>query len=637
MASSNTLEVILALKDNLTAATTKAAKGIMAFASSVKKHFSSITDAIFSVKNALMGVAVFAVGKFTTGFIKGVADLGDELKDLQDITGISVEKLSELRYISSIAGVDFGTFAKSLKKAGETLAEYTLTGGKATALTTKMGEEFLSAARAGKPIEDMLPIIARGLDNLTAGERIKAIRELFGKGSDDMVLVLRESGDEIERLTKESHELGVTWTELEAKESEGFIKSLERMHKAIEGLTKNIVTALLPTLTEWIDKVSGLVKNNTPDIIHFGSTLLRTIQSVASGIVPLAETIAGSLMTILSPILKLSMLLEESEIQKLKVSIAEMNQDYIRGRVADVGPFRGRDFTPEEMSRMINDQIRMSDKLTEAQRRLAGQSAMLTGRTAGGPGAGGSFMDQIIADLDKKEAGLRAARAGGSAPGAPGAVAGAGKVEPSKPSGWIQGLTEGLDELKRAWTDTFSQMKQSVVSVGNAIVESIVSGLESAMDKTKSWGDALKDMAIGILKSIRHELLEMATKMILIRGIVGGLGGLLGPTATNPYTTTAAGAAGVPMRAQGTPRTDGPVIAGEAGHEAVIPLPDGRSVPVRLSGSQGLTVYNVTIQATDWESFRNRFRQGVGEDRDLIAGVAAQGYQGRPALRRKYA
>ena len=57
-----------------------------------------------------------------------------------------------------------------------------------------------------------------------------------------------------------------------------------------------------------------------------------------------------------------------------------------------------------------------------------------------------------------------------------------------------------------------------------------------------------------------------------------------------------------------------PAIGGESGPEAVVPLPDGRQIPVQLRGDRGgrggsVTNVNMTIQTPDAESFRRSQRQ----------------------------
>jgi hypothetical protein len=79
--------------------------------------------------------------------------------------------------------------------------------------------------------------------------------------------------------------------------------------------------------------------------------------------------------------------------------------------------------------------------------------------------------------------------------------------------------------------------------------------------------------------------------------------------------------------------TTGPSLAGEAGPEAVVPLPGSRSIPVRFQGGGGGNVTYI-IQAIDTQSFaaalagnkatiHRMVTEGLGADTQLRAAVRA--------------
>lgn len=120
----------------------------------------------------------------------------------------------------------------------------------------------------------------------------------------------------------------------------------------------------------------------------------------------------------------------------------------------------------------------------------------------------------------------------------------------------------------------------------------------------KSAGDAFRDFG----KSVAASLLDIAaqqTALFAIQGLFSllGLGGIGGPAAGAAGAATGGGG-GAPFggvlngllnrqHAKGG-IADRPSIFGEAGPEAAVPLPDGRRIPVKLSGGTG----GVTVQVT---------------------------------------
>jgi hypothetical protein len=80
------------------------------------------------------------------------------------------------------------------------------------------------------------------------------------------------------------------------------------------------------------------------------------------------------------------------------------------------------------------------------------------------------------------------------------------------------------------------------------------------------------------------------------------------------------------------------MIAGESRAEAIIPLPDGRRVPVQLlNGGGGIIYQTINISTIDAKSFDDRWRGSAHKNRRELGEMAMQEYQNRPSLRRKYA
>ena len=91
---------------------------------------------------------------------------------------------------------------------------------------------------------------------------------------------------------------------------------------------------------------------------------------------------------------------------------------------------------------------------------------------------------------------------------------------------------------------------------------------------------------------------DLIAKWVIFQAVTG-LAGLFGSSQTFGLTNPLASASpGVPVP-QGPPQlarggiTRGVSIAGEAGPEAVVPLPDGRSIPVDIQGVNNRQNYQI--------------------------------------------
>ena len=177
----------------------------------------------------------------------------------------------------------------------------------------------------------------------------------------------------------------------------------------------------------------------------------------------------------------------------------------------------------------------------------------------------------------------------------------------------------------------FTNMLVEAPPVINDIASTIGGGIGLAIDSliagTKSWGDSLREIGSGVLKDIAKQLLQMsvvgpATKGIgnllgslfpvAIKSIVPGLGAAggaaFGMNAANVDVSQAFGmsslfanggimtsAGPVPLRryaSGGIANSPQLAMYGEGRKpEAYVPLPDGRSIPVKLDAAGALGRY----------------------------------------------
>ena len=114
------------------------------------------------------------------------------------------------------------------------------------------------------------------------------------------------------------------------------------------------------------------------------------------------------------------------------------------------------------------------------------------------------------------------------------------------------------------------------------ITDGITDGLVSLIDGTKSAKEAFRDMARSILKDISRIIIQT----LVLKAVQAGIGGLFGTDqdpGVSPITHIAKGANGGIVNAS----YGGSVIrVAEAGKaEAIVPLPNNRSIPVEMVGS----------------------------------------------------
>ena len=158
-----------------------------------------------------------------------------------------------------------------------------------------------------------------------------------------------------------------------------------------------------------------------------------------------------------------------------------------------------------------------------------------------------------------------------------------------------QGADEFTDSLKGSLEAAKELATVGLQGISDGITELVVNGTLNFREFAASL---LRDMARIIMQQIVMKSLMQA---------IGFGGGGIDPSSfmlSNPtqFNTSAVkiGSQGfgvAPLMAKGG-ITQGLSIAGEAGPEAVVPLPDGRSIPVTMQGGAGNVVVNVDAKGT---------------------------------------
>lgn len=158
--------------------------------------------------------------------------------------------------------------------------------------------------------------------------------------------------------------------------------------------------------------------------------------------------------------------------------------------------------------------------------------------------------------------------------------------------------------------------------------DSFVDSLGTALEATKKLGevgikglgDAITELVVNGTLNFREfaaSLLRDMARIIMQQLVVKSLMELIGfgtsATTSTDWTKFSVDTKGLvgPKFAKGG-ITSGPSIAGEAGPEAVVPLPDGRSIPVTMTGGAGNIVVNVDAGGTKAEGDDEKSRR-LGE------------------------
>lgn len=159
------------------------------------------------------------------------------------------------------------------------------------------------------------------------------------------------------------------------------------------------------------------------------------------------------------------------------------------------------------------------------------------------------------------------------------------KQYPDASAGAIAKYREAISTVKKELTET--------EELGKSIVQTFADGLGNAIMSVFDKAQSLNEVMSNILKQVANLLINF--------GIQAGLRGLFPSLFKSAMGNVMTERGPMPLKkyARGG-ITSGPVLslAGEAGPEAIVPLPDGRSIPVRMVGAGGDVNVTVNVDAS---------------------------------------
>jgi hypothetical protein len=183
-----------------------------------------------------------------------------------------------------------------------------------------------------------------------------------------------------------------------------------------------------------------------------------------------------------------------------------------------------------------------------------------------------------------------------------------------------------LQEAKvDAATNAANETAQMGLKIGDSLQSNMQGAFQSLVDGTKSAKAAFADMAKAIIADIARMIIKMMVMKMLESTLGGtGLGNFLGIKARDGGILTPKGKApGYSTGGVARGSTSGyPAVL--HGTEAVVPLPNGKSIPVEMKDS-GATNNNIVVNVSS--DGQSSTKGSTGPDMDKLGGAIASAVQ----------
>jgi hypothetical protein len=232
------------------------------------KILGSVTGGVLALGAGLSAAGVVA-------FAKGAIDAADNMRDLSQKTGVSVENLSKFQQAAQMAGTDVEGVGKSMGKLAKGMYEAATTGkGPASEALQSLGISAVDASGKLRGTDQVMLDVADRFKQMPDGAQKAALAvQLFGKAGADMIPMLNEGRQSIDGLA-------ATMSTEFANKADAYNDSLAATKAVFGQIGMEIANQLLPYLTSAVDWISKVGIGFRDYIVANKEPIRQTIETI---------------------------------------------------------------------------------------------------------------------------------------------------------------------------------------------------------------------------------------------------------------------------------------------------------------------------------------------------------------------
>jgi hypothetical protein len=269
---------------------------------SIKANLRGLTDHAQSVNGLLANLGVALTGAGFAAMIKGSIEAADELDELSQKAGISVEALSTLQLAAQHENVGAEAFATSLKKLAGAMFEAAAGSEENKRLFAALGIQYRDSTGALRATDQVLLELASRFKDMPDGPEKSALAvKLFGKAGTDLIPFLNRGADGIDELTGRFRELGGEIAGDTATRAADFNDDLNLLHASLKGMANRIAADVLPGLSDLVQgmvessRTGGSLRAILDGIVYVLKILTLGATVTANGFIALGETMGAGM------------------------------------------------------------------------------------------------------------------------------------------------------------------------------------------------------------------------------------------------------------------------------------------------------------------------------------------------------
>jgi ribosomal protein L12E/L44/L45/RPP1/RPP2 len=268
--------------------------------------------AVGAAVGTLLGNALTGAFHSLKESVKTAIESADKMDELAESIGITVEKLSGLRFAADLSGVGLDSLATNMTKLGRSMAESVAEPASTAARTLQaMGISATDASGQLRPINDVFLDIADRFRTYEDGAaKVALATNLFGRAGAAMIPLLNQGRDGIAQQADEAARLGLTLDTKTIKAAASFNDTLTKMSRIWDGFIMQLTAKLLPTLQFVAERFAKLTSDSNSLKLALEGVDITIKSVVTSGIIVKAvfETLATAIAAVIAAMVLLGQL-----------------------------------------------------------------------------------------------------------------------------------------------------------------------------------------------------------------------------------------------------------------------------------------------------------------------------------------
>jgi TP901 family phage tail tape measure protein len=263
------------------------------------KQVDDLTDKLLGLGKTI--AAAFAVDAIVS-FGHELLQEADALAKQSQALGISAQELQGWQHAAALSGSSAEEFSAAFTKFTRNVNEASEAAtGPAAKAFKELGVQLKdSAGNIGSPI-DLLDGVVAGLEGIQdPAKRTALVMDLFGKSGAKLLPLFSEGEEGLKKLRAEVQELGFGFDEAFMENAQEVNDNLDRLKLGLKGVGIQVLTEILPSITEFSKSAVALVKRfvgwvKSTELVRAGLTALvgKGIMMAASAIPALIAKVGG--------------------------------------------------------------------------------------------------------------------------------------------------------------------------------------------------------------------------------------------------------------------------------------------------------------------------------------------------------